>query len=110
MACSYRNSRCSTDNRRGIVRFAQRRAVPGRGKAMTSGQDTQYAAWRGDSDAYWQHAANAIHWQVAPSQMHNLVDGLSNWFPDGRLNTFYNAVDRHVAGGPGGDAPPTHCI
>jgi propionyl-CoA synthetase len=71
---------------------------------MTSGQDTQYAAWRTDSDAYWQHAAKAIHWQVAPSRIRNLVNGLSNWFPDGRMNTCYNAVDRHVAAGRGDQA------
>jgi propionyl-CoA synthetase len=71
---------------------------------MTSAQDTQYAAWRSDSDAYWRHAAKAIHWQVAPSQIHNLVNGLSNWFPDARMNTCYNAVDRHVAAGRGDQA------
>jgi propionyl-CoA synthetase len=71
---------------------------------MTSGQDTQYAAWRSDSDAYWHHAAKAIHWQVAPSRITNVVNGLSNWFPDGRMNTCYNAVDRHVAAGRGDQA------
>jgi propionyl-CoA synthetase len=74
------------------------------GTAMTTGQDTQYAAWRNDPDAFWRHAAQAIHWHVAPVRIRDVANGLLHWFPDAQLNTCYNAVDRHVAGGRGGQA------
>ncbi|WP_280257349.1 AMP-binding protein [Nocardia wallacei] len=50
-----------------------------------------------DPADFWGAAAKAISWDVAPSQ---IVDSTARptarWFPDGRLNTSYNALDRHV--------------
>ena len=53
-----------------------------------------------DPERFWGSAARAIDWDVAPTQV---LDGsrapLYRWFPDARLNTCFNAVDRHVRDG-----------
>ncbi|MEU6717163.1 propionyl-CoA synthetase [Nonomuraea sp. NPDC046802] len=51
-------------------------------------------------EEFWAEAARGIDWDVAPAT----VTGDGRWFPDGRLNTCYNAVDRHVEAGRGGQA------
>jgi len=50
-----------------------------------------------DPDGFWLAAASAIDWDQPPSVA---SDGRT-WFTDGRLNTCFNAVDRHVAAGAG---------
>jgi propionyl-CoA synthetase len=53
-----------------------------------------------DPDGFWRDAAGAIHWVQAPQRI--LDDSrppFFRWYPDGRLNTCYNALDRHVEGG-----------
>ncbi|MUL66127.1 propionyl-CoA synthetase [Mycobacterium sp. CBMA 234] len=53
-------------------------------------------------DDFWLAAAEAIDWTVAPTRA--LDDSAAphyRWFPDGQLNTCYNALDRHVAAGNG---------
>ena len=50
-------------------------------------------------DAFWADAARDIDWDRAPS----LVRDARGWFPDARINTCRNAVDRHVAAGRGDD-------
>ena len=55
-----------------------------------------------DPEGFWLEAAQALDWVVAPQQAHSDVDApLSHWFPDGEMNTSYNALDRHVAAGRG---------
>ncbi|MFD6061256.1 propionyl-CoA synthetase [Rhodococcus wratislaviensis] len=53
-------------------------------------------------DGFWLDAASAIDWTTQPTRA---LDGSAaphyRWFPDGRLNTSYNALDRHVAAGAG---------
>ncbi|MER6005216.1 propionyl-CoA synthetase [Nonomuraea angiospora] len=51
-------------------------------------------------DEFWSEAALGISWDVAPAT----VTAGGRWFPDGRLNTCFNAVDRHVAAGRGDQA------
>ncbi|WP_028476134.1 AMP-binding protein [Nocardia sp. CNY236] len=50
-----------------------------------------------DSAEFWARAATAIDWDVPPTQV---LDATSRptvtWFPDARLNTSFNALDRHV--------------
>ncbi|MBU3061288.1 AMP-binding protein [Nocardia sp. NEAU-G5] len=50
-----------------------------------------------DPSDFWGAAAEAISWDVPPTQV---LDGaarpVARWFPDARLNTSYNALDRHV--------------
>ena len=53
-----------------------------------------------DPEGFWEEAAGAITWDREPT----VVLDTSNppfyrWFPDGVLNTCFNAVDRHVSGG-----------
>lgn len=58
-----------------------------------------------DPDGFWLEAAQAIDWIKFPRQAVDLSDSpAAKWFPDGQLNTCFNAVDRHVAAGRG-DAP-----
>jgi propionyl-CoA synthetase len=55
-----------------------------------------------DPAAFWMNAAQAIEWDVAPTRAADaLEDGMWAWFPDGRLNSCHNALDRHVAAGRG---------
>ncbi|MBB3898501.1 AMP-binding protein [Roseococcus suduntuyensis] len=68
-----------------------------------SGYDAAYAAWRADPEAWWLEAAAGLDWSVPPRRAFDASSGLyGRWFPDGRLNTCHNAVDRHVAAGRGG--------
>ncbi|HVW44697.1 MAG TPA: propionyl-CoA synthetase [Amycolatopsis sp.] len=55
-----------------------------------------------DPEGFWLDAAKAIHWTKEPAQaLHSSRAPLYRWFPDGELNTSYNALDRHVDGGRG---------
>ncbi|RYH02275.1 propionyl-CoA synthetase [Salipiger sp. IMCC34102] len=61
-----------------------------------------YQSWKDDPEAFWMEAAGAIDWDTPPSRA--LDDGAApfhRWFTDARVNTCYNAVDRHVAAGHG---------
>jgi propionyl-CoA synthetase len=53
---------------------------------------------------FWAEAARGVDWDVAPATVY----GDGRWFPDGRLNTCHNALDRHVAAGRGGQAALIH--
>jgi propionyl-CoA synthetase len=51
-------------------------------------------------DDFWLEAASAISWERAPTvALDSSRAPLYRWFPDGVLNTSYNALDRHVLGG-----------
>ncbi len=55
-----------------------------------------------DPAGFWAEAATAIDWDQPPA---TVLDGAAapfyRWFPDGTLNTCFNAVDRHVDAGRG---------
>lgn len=55
-----------------------------------------------DPETFWLDAAQGVSWEQFPSRA---LDGsnapLYRWFPDGELNTCFNAVDRHVEAGRG---------
>ena len=58
-----------------------------------------------DPDGFWGEAAKQIDWYQAPT----VVLDTSNppfyrWFPDGVMNTCFNALDRHVRDGRGGQS------
>jgi len=62
-----------------------------------------YAAWQRDPEGWWMAQAAAIDWVRPPSRA--LFAGRApffEWFADGLVNTCWNAVDRHVAAGRGG--------
>ncbi|MEZ0051413.1 propionyl-CoA synthetase [Mycobacterium sp. MAA66] len=53
-------------------------------------------------DDFWLAAADEIDWTTPPSRaLDDSAAPLYRWFPDGRLNTCYNALDRHVEAGNG---------
>jgi propionyl-CoA synthetase len=55
-----------------------------------------------DPAGFWRDAAAGIDWDVPPGEV--LDDGAApiyRWFPGARLNTCFNAVDRHVEAGRG---------
>ena len=55
-----------------------------------------------DKAGFWLDAATAIDWVQTPKT--GLDDGnpsFCRWFPDGQMNSCFNAVDRHVLAGRG---------
>ncbi|NUS04481.1 MAG: propionyl-CoA synthetase [Nonomuraea sp.] len=64
------------------------------------GYDEAYRRSIERPEEFWAEAARDIDWDVRPA----VVRGDGRWFPDGRLNTCHNAVDRHVAAGRGDQA------
>jgi propionyl-CoA synthetase len=56
----------------------------------------------GDPEGFWGQAAAAIDWERPPERVLDASRApFYRWFPDGTLNTCYNALDRHVAAGAG---------
>jgi propionyl-CoA synthetase len=73
-----------------------------------------YAEWRADPQGFWARAAADIDWISAPKRIFDEKAGVyGRWFPDATCNTCFNALDRHVAAGRGGqtaliyDSPAT---
>ncbi|GAA3153042.1 hypothetical protein GCM10020001_090800 [Nonomuraea salmonea] len=62
-----------------------------------SGYEAVYRRSIEQPEAFWGEAASGIDWDTAPRTVY--ADG--RWYPDGRLNTCHNALDRHVAAGRG---------
>ncbi|MFP4406873.1 acetyl-coenzyme A synthetase N-terminal domain-containing protein, partial [Rhodosalinus sp.] len=62
----------------------------------------EYARWQADPEGWWLEAARAIDWDRFPATALDASKApLYEWFPDGMVNTCWNAVDRHVAAGHG---------
>jgi propionyl-CoA synthetase len=58
-----------------------------------------------DPDGFWLAAAADVDWVSAPTRALDATNPpMYRWFPDGELNTCFNALDRHVAGGRGEQA------
>jgi propionyl-CoA synthetase len=61
-----------------------------------------YARWQRDPEGFWAEAAEGITWFEKPKTVFDPKAGVyGRWFPDGVMNTCYNAVDRHAEGGRG---------
>jgi len=62
-----------------------------------------------DPEGFWGEAAETLHWD---RRWDRVLDAsrppFYRWFAGGLLNTCYNAVDRHVAAGRGGQAALIH--
>ncbi len=55
-----------------------------------------------DPETFWGEAAQGIDWEAGWSRvLDDRNPPFYRWFPDGRLNTCYNALDRHVESGRG---------
>ncbi|ATY14859.1 propionyl-CoA synthetase [Amycolatopsis sp. AA4] len=56
-----------------------------------------------DPEHFWLEAARAIDWTKRPTRaLDSSAAPFYRWYPDGELNTSYNALDRHADGGRGG--------
>ncbi len=61
-----------------------------------------YKSWQTDPEGFWMQAADAIDWFEAPTKaLTDKGDNLYEWFADSKVNTCWNAVDRHVEAGRG---------
>ena len=61
-----------------------------------------YAQSVDDVESFWLDAAQHIAWDTPPETgLDRSEPPFYRWFPDGRLNTCFNAVDRHVLAGLG---------
>ena len=74
-----------------------------------------YESWKNEPEAFWMEAAKGIDWVQPPSKA--LFDDNApfyEWFSDAKVNTCWNAVDRHIENGRGEqtaiiyDSPITH--
>ncbi|WP_018231848.1 propionyl-CoA synthetase [Thioalkalivibrio thiocyanodenitrificans] len=66
------------------------------------GYEDVYARAVRDPEGYWAEAAKAIHWDTPWEKVLDESQSPScRWFVGGRLNTCYNALDRHVDDGRG---------
>jgi propionyl-CoA synthetase len=69
---------------------------------MTGSYAETYRRSLAQPEAFWAEAAEAIDWD---RRWNRVLDQsrppFYRWFPGGRLNTCWNALDRHVAGGRG---------
>jgi len=60
-------------------------------------------------EAFWEEAANAIHWDKKWDQLIDDSDApFTRWFVGGKTNVCYNAVDRHVESGHGDQVAIIH--
>ncbi len=64
-------------------------------------------AWQAsihDRESFWLAAAEGIDWITPPTKaLESRAESAWRWFPDGELNTCFNALDRHVLAGRGED-------
>jgi propionyl-CoA synthetase len=64
-----------------------------------------YARSKADPDGFWAEAAREIDWIKPADRIFDPSQGAyGRWFAGALCNTCYNAVDRHVADGRGGQA------
>jgi propionyl-CoA synthetase len=84
---------------------------------MRGSYDEIYARSLRDPEGFWAEAAEALAWdQRWDRVLDDARPPFYRWFAGGRLNTCYNAVDRHVEAGRGGhpalihDSPVTDSV
>ncbi|MET9908688.1 propionyl-CoA synthetase [Streptomyces sp. NPDC006476] len=64
--------------------------------------DDVFRAAAEDPETFWLRAAQAVDWEAAPTRaLDSSGAPFHRWYPDGRLNVCFNAVDRHVEAGRG---------
>ena len=72
---------------------------------MTRKLDEVVAASLSDREGFWADVAGAVHWDERWDTVLDSTNApIYRWFSGGKLNTCYNAVDVHVAGGRGNQA------
>ncbi|KDE03155.1 hypothetical protein MVLG_06350 [Microbotryum lychnidis-dioicae p1A1 Lamole] len=76
--------------------------LPTSGCRPSSSTSTTQALGNPNAQAFWLNASKTIDWVKPPSVAYGQVgreQERPTWFPDGELNTCYNALDRHVQAG-----------
>ncbi|MDQ7033289.1 MAG: acetyl-coenzyme A synthetase N-terminal domain-containing protein, partial [Anaerolineae bacterium] len=59
-----------------------------------------YQAWKSDPTGFWAKAAEDIDWyEKWDSVLDESQAPLYRWFTGAKVNTCYNALDRHVENG-----------
>ena len=77
-------------------------AAPSAAGSTEGAYGEAYARSLRDPEAFWLDAASLVDWDTAPKRALDESEAPQyHWFPDGYLNTSYNALDRHVAAGRG---------
>ena len=62
-----------------------------------------YKSWQADPESFWMEAAEGIDWDQKPTfALNESNEPLFEWYTDSYVNTCFNAVDRHVEKGQGG--------
>ncbi|MBF0095393.1 MAG: propionyl-CoA synthetase [Alphaproteobacteria bacterium] len=70
---------------------------------MSNAYDVAYERSIQDPEGFWGEAAEDLHWyRKWDKVLDDSHPPFYRWFPGGVLNTCYNAVDRHVEAGRGG--------
>ena len=68
-----------------------------------------YQSWKSDPEAFWMQAAEGIDWVEKPTKaLDDSSAPLYEWFTDAKVNTCWNAVDRHVENGRGDQIAVIH--
>jgi len=76
---------------------------------MASRYDETYRRSMADPEGFWADAAGAIAWDRRwDTVLDTSRPPFARWFVGARLNTCFNALDRHVAAGRGDQAALTH--
>ena len=61
-----------------------------------------YQASLQDPEGFWGEAAESLHWDKRWDRVLDLdAKPVPRWFAGGRINTCFNALDRHVDAGRG---------
>ncbi len=69
---------------------------------MTEQYDAIHRQSLADPEGFWAQAAETITWDEPAERVLDDSDApFYRWFSGGKLNTCFNAIDRHVAGGRG---------
>ncbi|MGC4933735.1 propionyl-CoA synthetase [Gordonia sp. DT30] len=67
-----------------------------------AGYSDAFAQSIDNRESFWLTAAGEVEWSTPPSvALDDSQAPIYRWFPDGTLNTCFNALDRHVAAGHG---------
>ena len=73
------------------------------------GYRAEYERWQADPEAYWLKQAQAIDWVEPPTRaLYERGADIYEWFAEAKVNTCWNAVDRHVENGRGDQVAIIH--
>ena len=73
------------------------------------GYRAEYERWQADPEAYWLKQAQAIDWVEPPTRaLYDRGEDIYEWFTEAKVNTCWNAVDRHVENGRGDQVAIIH--